>query len=445
MFETLRYQQLPYASDDALLHAVSAMKWPALLSSGQASEFAGRYSVAAGGPSEQLEIHSQEQAELLAKLRLCKNPKAQAAPVELPFTCGWLGYLSYDAGRLFEDLPEQASDDLPLPWVRMGYYQWSLVSDHQTQTTWLSGYFSDQQAEELSLRLNASRSKLEFRLLSPFVSNMTPASYREKFAQVQELLKSGDCYQINLAQRFSAAYSGSSQAIWQALSQQIAAPFSAFLDFGDQQLISLSPERFLKSDPDGWVETKPIKGTRPRGKTVEQDALYQQELLASPKDRAENLMIVDLLRNDLGRVCKAGSIRTPDLFTLESYTNVHHLVSRVTGQLASGQQPFDLLKAAFPGGSITGAPKLRAMQIIEELEPCRRSAYCGSIGYIDQSGRMDFNIAIRTFIAAQSQLHVWGGGGLVADSNVDDEYAETLHKVARLIRVLEPEFAMGFN
>jgi len=444
MSDSLRYQQLPYASDQALLHAVRPLSWPALLSSGQPSEFGGRFSIACGGPVKQLEISSKEDAEKLNALKLEASKPSAQPPIEIPFNCGWLGYFSYDAGRLFEDLPSMAKDDLPLPWVRLGYYTWSLVSDHKTQTTWLSGYFSDAQAEELKLRLSTPLAEESFKLENGFTSNMSAASYRDKFAQVQALLKAGDCYQINLAQRFSASFTGSSHAIWQALSQQIAAPFSAFLDFGDQQLLSLSPERFIQSSADGQVETKPIKGTRQRGNTPEQDKVYKEELLNSSKDRAENLMIVDLLRNDLGRVCQAGSIAVPDLFTLESYTNVHHLVSRITGQLADGRQPLDLLKAAFPGGSITGAPKLRAMQIIEELEPCRRSAYCGSIGYIDQSGRMDFNIAIRTFIAAEKQLHVWGGGGLVADSKVDEEYAETLHKVARLIRVLEPEFAEGF-
>lgn len=444
MSDSLRYQQLPYATDSSLLNAVRHLEWPALLSSGQPSEFGGRFSIACGGPVKRMEISSREEKEKLEALRLKSIKPAEGFQPQLPFSCGWLGYFSYDAGRLFEDLPCQAEDDLPLPWVRLGYYTWSLVSDHQSQTTWLSGYFSDQQAEELAQKLTSPEPEESFKLESGFTSNMSAASYQQKFAQVQALLEAGDCYQINLAQRFSATFQGSSHAIWKALRQQIAAPFSAFLDFGDQQLLSLSPERFVQSSADGRVETKPIKGTRPRGKTPKQDAAYKQELLNSSKDRAENLMIVDLLRNDLGRVCQAGSIGVPDLFTLESYTNVHHLVSRVTGQLASGQQPLDLLKAAFPGGSITGAPKLRAMQIIEELEPCRRSAYCGSIGYIDQSGRMDFNIAIRTFIAAKNQLHVWGGGGLVADSDVNEEYAETLHKVARLIRVLEPDFKAGF-
>ncbi|SFC11735.1 para-aminobenzoate synthetase component 1 [Marinospirillum celere] len=442
----MRYQQLPYASDTALLAAISHLQWPALLAGSHKGTSAGRYSIACGQPTRKLEITRPEQKDLLQDLRLADTNTFPPAPVELPFTYGWLGYFSYDAARLLEQLPEIAKDDLSLPWVRLGFYEWSLVSDHQTQTTWLSGFFTDQLAEELQTRLQGGPEIQQgFKLTSDFVSNMKETEYRAKFARVQEYLHAGDCYQINLAQRFSATFEGSVLDAWQQLNSAIPAPFSAFLDYGDQQLLSLSPERFLKCSAAGDVETQPIKGTRPRGRNQKEDLALAENLLKSTKDRAENLMIVDLLRNDLGKVCHAGSIRVPDLFTLESYNYVHHLVSRITGQLKPPYQPLDLLTAAFPGGSITGAPKLRAMEIIEELEPCRRSAYCGSIGYIDFSGRMDFNIAIRTFIATEGNLHLWGGGGLVADSSPEDEYAETLHKVARLLRVLQPDFASGFS
>ncbi len=208
---------------------------------------------------------------------------------------------------------------------------------------------------------------------------------------------------------------------------------------GDRQqgILSLSPERFLRCDADGRVETRPIKGTRPRGTNPAEDRRLADELSASLKDRAENVMIVDLLRNDLGRVCRPGSVRVPQLCGLESYANVHHLVSVVCGQLAEGRRALDLLAAAFPGGSITGAPKVRAMQIIDELEPSRRSIYCGSLGYVDVRGQMDTSIAIRTAVADGGQLHLWGGGGLVADSDVEAEYAETLAKIRHLMQALE--------
>jgi len=206
--------------------------------------------------------------------------------------------------------------------------------------------------------------------------------------------------------------------------------------WGSQAVLSLSPERFIQCR-DGLVETRPIKGTRPRVRTPEEDRALSDELLSSTKDRAENVMIVDLLRNDLGRVCTPGSIRVPQLCQLESYPNVHHLVSVVQGQLAAQHSPLSLLTAAFPGGSITGAPKIRAMQIIDELEPCQRSVYCGSLGYIDVRGSMDTSIAIRTMVADDGALHVWGGGGLVADSKADEEYTETLDKIRHLIDALE--------
>lgn len=441
----MRHLQLPYASDTALLAAIGSLAWPALLAGGHPGLSNSRYSIACGNPVRKVEITSAAQADRLQELRLSKV-KAPQPPVELPFSCGWLGYFSYDAARLFEDLPSIAEDDLGLPWVRLGFYEWSLVSDHQLQQTWLSGFFSDSLADQLKQHLTQQPLAAEpFQLTSAFTSNMSEADYLLKFQRVQEYLRAGDCYQINLAQRFSASFEGSIRAAWEQLQQRIPAPFAAFIDYGDQQLLSLSPERFLKCSKNAQVETQPIKGTRPRGRTPEEDQQLAQQLLASSKDRAENLMIVDLLRNDLGRVCQPGSIQVPELFKLESYNYVHHLVSRITGQLLPDSQPLDLMMAAFPGGSITGAPKLRAMEIIEELEPCRRSAYCGSLGYLDVSGQMDFNIAIRTFIAEKGRLHLWGGGGLVADSNPQEEYAETLHKVARLLRVLQADFAPHFQ
>jgi para-aminobenzoate synthetase component 1 len=203
----------------------------------------------------------------------------------------------------------------------------------------------------------------------------------------------------------------------------------------DKAVLSLSPERFLDVR-DGRVETRPIKGTRARGATPQEDRALAQALIESAKDRAENVMIVDLLRNDLSRVCTPGSVRVPQLCGLESYANVHHLVSVVTGELSAGHSPLDLLAAAFPGGSITGAPKVRAMQIIDELEPSRRSVYCGSLGYVDVRGHMDTSIAIRTAVADNGQLHLWGGGGLVADSEEQAEYRETLDKISRLMEAL---------
>ena len=279
----------------------------------------------------------------------------------------------------------------------------------------------------------------DFRLTGPFEAELSHDDYLERFEAVQRYIHAGDCYQINLAQRFSAPYAGDLWAAYRRLRRATPTPFAGYLawatDQGEQAILSLSPERFLRCLGD-QIEARPIKGTRPRGATPEEDRRLAMALEASLKDRAENVMIVDLLRNDLGRVCRPGSVRVPQLCGLESYANVHHLVSVVTGELAAERHPLDRLAAAFPGGSITGAPKVRAMQIIDELEPCRRSAYCGSLGYVDVRGHMDTSIAIRTAVADRGRLHLWGGGGLVADSLGEEEYAETLDKIRHLMRSL---------
>ncbi|HKM15500.1 MAG TPA: aminodeoxychorismate synthase component I [Marinospirillum sp.] len=450
----LQARQLPFSNGTRLLLAIKHWNWPILLDSDSAlngltaTKITGRFSIAAAAPSKKLKIYNQQsKTELFALRQMNKTLVLDDALNHLPFIGGWLGYWSYDAGKLFETLPQQAKQDLDLPLICMGYYDWALVTDHQLEQTWLVGEFTEQLATELIERLSQAYKQVNantpanFKLTQPFISNLSYNDYQQRFNQVQALLSSGDVYQVNLAQRFSAHYQGDLYQAWQWLREQIAAPFAAFIDFDEATILSLSPERFLQATAAGLVETKPIKGTRPRGKNPQEDQQLANALLNSNKDRAENLMIVDLLRNDLGRVCQTGSIQVPDLFTLESFTNVHHLVSRIIGQLAAGKDNLDLLTASFPGGSITGAPKLRAMQIIDELEPHQRSVYCGSIGYLDRRGGMDFNIAIRTFIAHKNQLHISAGGGLVADSNGKEEYQETLHKVARLIRCLQPNFS----
>ncbi|MDA3164773.1 aminodeoxychorismate synthase component I, partial [Pseudomonas aeruginosa] len=262
------------------------------------------------------------------------------------------------------------------------------------------------------------------------------SDYRQAIRRIQDYIQAGDCYQVNYSQRFQAACSGSPWPAYRALREACPTPFSGYLRLADGAILSLSPERFLKLGK-GKVETRPIKGTRPRGKTPEEDMALAASLLASPKDRAENLMIVDLLRNDIGRSCQPGSVRVPELFALESYPNVHHLVSSVTGELAPGKDALDLLEGSFPGGSITGAPKIRAMQIIDELEPSRRGIYCGSLFYLDVRGEMDSSIAIRTLLVRNGQVSCWGGGGIVADSHWEDEYQETLDKVRVLLETLE--------
>ncbi|MFN6969768.1 MAG: aminodeoxychorismate synthase component I [Rheinheimera sp.] len=389
----------------------------------------------------------QDPFSLLKTLQTQLLPEVPPEACALPFCGGVMGYIGYDAGRTIEPMPNLANHDIAIPDLAFGFYHWALVLDKQQQQLWYvdcrghaSQHWLFQQDWFLQRRLfindkTSSSMPQNFRLLSSWQANLSQTDYFEKFSQVQQYLQSGDCYQINLAQRFSAHYQGDEWQAYLALREANAAPFSAFIRLAQGVVLSISPERFLELKQ-RQVETKPIKGTKPRFTDPKLDQQSAESLHLSAKDRAENVMIVDLLRNDLGKVCKTGTVKVPALFSIESFPAVHHLVSTIVGELADAYQAADLWKAAFPGGSITGAPKIRAMQIIEELEPCRRSVYCGAIGYISQHGHMDTNIAIRTLVCANHQIHCWAGGGIVADSDAASEYQETFDKVARILPLL---------
>ncbi len=352
-----------------------------------------------------------------------------------PFIGGALGYFAYDLGRRVEKLPEYAANDIALPDMAIGIYPWAFIVDHEQKTANLVGLGIADVAECFTAHLTEKSETASFAITSSWRSNMSKELYKEKFDAIQEYLKAGDCYQINLTQRFQTTYQGCEWEAYKKLETNNNAPFSGFLRFDDYSIISLSPERFIKLT-DNQIETKPIKGTKPRSEDNVQDAKLAQELAASYKDQSENLMIVDLLRNDIGRVAKPGSVKVPKLFAIESFPAVHHMVSTIEAKLKEDKTTVDLLRATFPGGSITGAPKVRAMEIIEELEPHRRSVYCGSIGYISRHGKMDTNIAIRTLIAKNNHLYVWAGGAIVADSQVDSEYQETYDKLGKILPVL---------
>ena len=274
-----------------------------------------------------------------------------------------------------------------------------------------------------------------FSLISPFIRELAREKYDSAFAAIKAYIRAGDCYQVNLTQRVSAAVNGSPLAAYLQLRARMPAPFSAFLHWNDTALLSVSPERFVQLTGD-QVLTQPIKGTRPRHRDPELDQAAAEALRASEKDQSENLMIVDLLRNDLGRVCVTGSVQTRALFALRSFSNVHHLVSSVCGRLLPTLDGLDLLRACFPGGSITGAPKLRAMAIIEELEQAPRRLYCGSAFYLSCCGRFDSSITIRSLLWEAGQLLCWAGGGIVDDSEVDAEYAECFDKIGAIIQAL---------
>jgi para-aminobenzoate synthetase component 1 len=268
-------------------------------------------------------------------------------------------------------------------------------------------------------------------------SSFSHRAYLDAVSRVREYILAGDIFQANLSQRLEAPLPDDAWSLYRRLRALNPAPFAAWLEFGEVTVASASPERFLSLSPEGVIETRPIKGTRPRGTGPEHDAYLSRALADSEKDRAENLMIVDLLRNDISRVAAPGTVRVPELFALEHYSTVHHLVSTVSAQLDRRCDALDLLAAAFPGGSITGAPKVRAMEIIAELEPSRRGVYCGTIGYLSLSGALDTSIVIRTYVVLGRRVYFSVGGGIVADSNPEQEWRETMDKARALVEALE--------
>jgi para-aminobenzoate synthetase component 1 len=359
---------------------------------------------------------------------------------QLPFVLGAAGLCSYDLGRYYEALPTSLSSEYLCPDLAIGIYSQSLIFDNQCQRWYLCYRDNIDTSKSLAwiqqLDITEPEPPSSFKLTSAWQGNMDKTYYLDALGKIHQYLVAGDCYQVNFAQRFSAHYRGSEWQAYCYLSEHNQAPFSVFMQLPQSTILSISPERFLRIQ-DGHIQTKPIKGTRPRSHHGELDAALAQELLSAEKDRAENLMIVDLLRNDLSKHSRPGSVKVPHLFVLESYAAVHHLVSTVTASLNDTSTPLDLFSGAFPGGSITGAPKIRAMEIIEELEPNRRSVYCGSMMYYGLKRDLDSSICIRTLLAENQQLHCWAGGGIVVDSTANDEYQETLDKVSRILPVLE--------
>ena len=443
---TCSVHPLPYLANPAdyfaaIRHAPGAV----LLDSGRPTADRGRYDLLSAWPEAELTLQPDESGrDFLQRLRNSLKQLGNAAlpdAYELPFAGGLIGYLSYDFGRQLEQLPAHALDDLHLPDARLGLYAWALITDHQAATSQLVFHPSLEPAQRDRLIQLFSQPAPQlngpFSLKQPMQPDISASQYEQALRKIHDYIQAGDCYQVNYTQRFSAQCEGDAWTAYCALRQACPTPFSGFMSLADDSaILSLSPERFVRVSHH-QVETRPIKGTRPRGKNSAEDAANAAELLASAKDRAENLMIVDLLRNDLGRTCRTGSVRVPQLFTLESYPNVHHLVSSVVGELADGKDALDLIGDSFPGGSITGAPKIRAMQIIDELEPTRRSLYCGSLLYLDVRGEMDSSIAIRSLLVKDGRVSCWGGGGIVADSDWQDEYQESITKVKVLLDTLQ--------
>jgi len=464
----IAHELTPAPDPVACCEQLAGLPYRIFLDSAQRGSPLGRYSFLTADPAAVVRRKGEDARGALDEVRALLAPRV-AAPIPglPPFQTGAAGYLAYDWGRSLERLPAPRFDDLDLPDVVFGIYDWVVAWDHETSRAWviardekvrdraLALVYRDRgpgDPERVALRTEYVERPFQGRgvarppaypvetdWIDPRLglqSSFTHAAYLDAVARVREYIFAGDIFQANLSQRFEAPLAESPWDLYRRLRTRNPAPFAAFIDLPECAVLSASPERFMRVDAGRRVETRPIKGTRPRGVGPEHDAALGRALTESPKDRAENLMIVDLIRNDLSRVCEPGTVRVRELFALEHFATVHHLVSTVVGDLSPGLDALDLLTAAFPGGSITGAPKLRAMEIIAELEPSARSVYCGAIGYLSVAGELDTNIAIRTAVAKDGRVYLNAGGGIVADSNVEQEYRETLDKARGIIDAL---------
>lgn len=437
----------------------------------------GRYSFVTADPFDFVCFQADGSDALAAlEYKLCPYLRASGTDIPVcpvsaasdlpPFQGGAAGLFSYDLGRSLERLPQSRADEFRVPALAVGLYDVVLAFDHTTDRAWLISQGlpetepvarqrrARQRIEQVRqwlaepaspvIPLNEHLEPLAADALAPqysvanrpgVTSNFSKQQYFEAVQRVIDYIGAGDVFQVNLSQRLLTAARDDSVQLYRRLRRCNPAPFAGFFDLGDFQIISASPERFLRVSGRN-VETRPIKGTRPRAGDATIDRAAEADLLASEKDRAENVMIVDLMRNDLTRVCEPRSVRVGQLCGIEAYEHVLHLVSSVEGRLRDGRTPIDLIRAAFPGGSITGAPKIRAMEIIAELEPTARGPYCGSLGYLGFDGSMDLSILIRTITASRGWWQFPVGGGIVADSIPEREYEETWHKAEGLLRAL---------
>jgi para-aminobenzoate synthetase component 1 len=442
--------------------------WPHLLflDSAQEHPTRGRYSYVTADPLLWLTARGEDvrldgrpvAADPLALLdEWLERYRTESLPFLPPFQGGIAGLFGYDLCHRIERLPRPRFDEFRVPDLAVGLYNWVIAFDSLQKRAWKIGTPRRETSWDRFVTCLPKRQVANLfhgpRGLPPPIprerlcpqyshpaaadlfSNFDRPGYLHAVRRAIDYIEAGDCFQVNLSQRLLAPARLHPLHLYDRLRRRNPAPFAGYFDLGDFVVLSASPERFLRVT-DGRVETRPIKGTRPRGRTAAEDAAAAAELLHSAKDRAENVMIVDLLRNDLGRVCQYGTVGVPEVCRLESYPFVHHLVSQVRGQLREDRTRVDLLRAAFPGGSVTGAPKVRAMEIIAELEPTARGPYCGSLAFLGLGGSMDSNLLIRTFTHGRGWLQFPVGGGIVADSTPEAEYAETLHKAAGLLRAL---------
>ncbi len=452
--------QLPYYKDSSpYFEAVRHNKWPVFLDSANVHADNARFDIIAADPfitivsagdtttikyqNGQLRRSVADPFELLRSVLKPLQRQINKMETDLPFCGGAIGYFAYDLARRIEFMPVLTQDNEHVPDMVIGIYDWAIITDHQNHQCWFASFGLNDKTHNNWSTIVAQLSTLKcarplaFKTAGKVASNFIFKQYQHAFARIQEYISEGDCYQVNLAKRFTVHAYGDPWVAYKWLRQYNPAPFSAFFATCYVTLISSSPERLLQVQ-DNCVETRPIKGTCRRNLDDDNDDHTLAKILVnSSKDQAENLMIVDLLRNDLGKVCVTGSIKVPALFSLQSCASVHHLVSTITGVLSDNQDAISLLRSCFPGGSITGAPKMRAMEIIEELEPNRRGAYCGSIAYLGFNGDMDSNILIRTLVYSDNCLRFWAGGGVVSDSRIDDEYKEIHDKAAAMLALID--------
>lgn len=446
----MQIEELAFVDPIQAFAPLARRPWSMLFDSSQSDSDLGRYAFICANPVQTLtcqdgavrlngrEAPGDPFTALESLMRRHTRPAQAGRP---PFQGGAAGYLGYELGGFLERLPSPRDDTMGLPDMALGFYDAVLAFDLINRRAWLIWH------EDMDSGAPARAAELRHCMTSPqalpgvawpvvssWTVNFSRAEYQQAVARVMDYILDGDIFQANIALRFELALPENFDgfAYYRRLREVNPAPFAAFLAMGDYAVASSSPERFLRLAANR-VETRPIKGTRARGATPAQDAQQANALLTSEKDRAENIMIVDLLRNDLSRVCEDGSVEVTALCQLESFTAVHHLVSTVTGKLRAGLGPVDVLRAAFPGGSITGAPKIRAMQIISEIEPHRRGPYCGAIGYIGLDGAMDMNVAIRTVVLGKTRAVLHAGGGVVADSLPAAEYLECLDKARAML------------
>ncbi len=473
----IKVTAIPYQTNcEGLFNLVRDLPFACWLDSGKPRSEYGRYDIISALPASRL-VTNNHQTTIYdcegADYTYCKRARSDEDPLtllqselsklsktqdtnntdtDIPFVGGAIGYFAYDLHKSFKAKQNIASqyktDERPssnFDGMQVGIYHWAIIQDHLEQKAYIA---SLPECNPLTLQIITAKlnsfanqaitqpepSLIQVEPLKPTISKQ---EYTDSLATINEYILAGDTYQVNFAQRFQGKYQGDPYMAYQQLREAMASPFSAYLQLDKQAIMSLSPERFLKVE-NNHVLTQPIKGTLRRDKDPVIDKQRANTLQNDEKNRAENLMIVDLLRNDIGQHCIPGSISVKALFGLQSFPNVHHLVSDIVGTLNEQSSSLDLFRDCFPGGSITGAPKKRAMEIIEELESGPRGVYCGSIGYINNNGDMDSNIAIRTVSCDGEQLTCWGGGGIVADSNADDEYQESLDKINRILNILSP-------